>query len=149
MNYMKKIKVILSVFIITILIFFFLCPIINDYTSKQVTEDLLQVPLPEKTDVIEEFSRSGKLEGNGNGMQFFGAILIQSDLSLDELNEYYTDYRKTQWDYIVEEQNTQSIDVIEHGYDSFNAEVASQGYYIVYSWGKGLPPFEYFDLRGN
>ena len=57
--------------------------------------------------------------------------------------------RIKEWDYIVEEQNTQSIDVIEHGYDSFNAEVASQGYYIVYSWGKGLPPFEYFDLRGN
>lgn len=97
---MRKIKVILSVFIITILIFFFLS-IINDYTSKQVTKDLLQVPLPEKTDVIEEFSRSGKLEGNGNGMQFFGAILIQSDLSLEELNEYYTDYRKTQWDYMI------------------------------------------------
>ena len=48
-------------------------------------KELCETPLPEKTELIESISRAGKLTGNGNGMQYFGAILIRSDLSLEEL----------------------------------------------------------------
>ena len=146
---MKIFKIIIAVFIIIILGFFILCPVINNCTAKDVIKDILLIPLPKKTNVIEEFSQAGKLEGNGNGMQYFGAILIQSDLSLEEINEYYSNYRKTQWDYIIEEQETQNIDAIEHGSCSFKTDVSNKGYYIVYSWGNGISPFKYFDLRGN
>lgn len=38
--------------------------------------------------MIESLSQAGKLTGNGNGMQYFGAILIRSELSLEELETY-------------------------------------------------------------
>ena len=56
----------------------------------------------------------GNLTGNGNGMQYFGAILIRSDLSLEELDAYYSDHRSNEWEYLVEIQEGQSIDVIDH-----------------------------------
>ena len=60
-------------------------PLINNHTAYKVEKELCETPLPEKTELIESISRAGKLTGNGNGMQYFGAILIRSDLSLEEL----------------------------------------------------------------
>ena len=47
-------------------------------------------------------------------MQYFGAILIKSELSLKELDDYYSDHRSNEWEYLVEIQGGQSIDVIDH-----------------------------------
>ena len=55
---------------------------INNNIAYKVEKELCETPLPEKTELIESISRAGKLTGNGNGMQYFGAILIQSELSL-------------------------------------------------------------------
>lgn len=126
------------------------CPIVNDISAKQVMRDIDAIPLPDNTQVAARFSRAGKLVGNGNGMQFFGTVLLESELSLEELDQYYSAYRKTDWDYIVKEQKTQSIDVIEHGLASFETEMSDEkNYYIIYSWGEGISPFQDFDLRGN
>ena len=36
--------------------------------------------------LIESLSEAGRLTGNGNGLQYFGAVLIRSELSLEELD---------------------------------------------------------------
>lgn len=77
-------------------------PLINNHTAYKVEKELCETPLPEKTELIESISRAGKLTGNGNGMQYFGAILIQSELSLKELDDYYSDHRSNEWEYLVE-----------------------------------------------
>lgn len=77
-------------------------PLINNHTAYKVEKKLCETPLPEKTELIESISRAGKLTGNGNGMQYFGAILIQSELSLKELDDYYSDHRSNEWEYLVE-----------------------------------------------
>lgn len=146
---MKKVRIVFWAFTIMIIAFLIASPVINDFSAKEVTKNILLLPLPENTEVMEKFSRAGKLTGNGNGMQYLGAVLIHSDLPLDELNEYYSIYRKRQWDYIIEEQETQNIDIIEHGSFSFQTDISGKGFYILYSWGDGKSPFKYFDLRGN
>ena len=60
-------------------------PLINNHTAYKVEKALCEIPLPEETELIESLSLAGKLTGNGNGMQYFGAILIRSELSLEEL----------------------------------------------------------------
>ena len=74
-------------------------PLINNYTAYKVERVLCDISLPEEAELIESLSQAGKLTGNGNGMQYFGAILIRSELSLEELDAYYSDYRrnKGQW----------------------------------------------------
>ena len=98
-------------------------PLINNHTAYKVEKALCEIPLPEETELIESLSQAGKLTGNGNGMQYFGAILIRSELSLEELDAYYSDYRRNEWEYLVEIQKGQSIEVIDHETLQFSEEI--------------------------
>ena len=122
---------------------------INNNIAYKVEKELCETPLPEKTELIESISRAGKLTGNGNGMQYFGAILIQSELSLKELDDYYSDYRSNEWECLVETQEGQSIEVIDHETLQFSEEIKDSGYYILYSWGSGNSLLEELDIRGH
>ena len=122
---------------------------INNNIAYKVEKELCETPLPEKTELIESISRAGKLTGNGNGMQYFGAILIQSELSLEELDAYYSGYRSNEWECLVETQEGQSIEVIDHETLQFSEEIKDSGYYILYSWGSGNSLLEELDIRGH
>ena len=122
-------------------------PLINNHTAYKVEKALCEIPLPEETELIESLSQAGKL--TGNGMQYFGAILIRSELSLEELDAYYSDYRRNEWEYLVEIQKGQSIEVIDHGGLQFSKEIKGSGYYIVYSWGSGDSLLQELDMRGH
>lgn len=145
----KFLAAVTSAGVIGILLFIFLVPLINNCYARQTEEELLRVPLPEKTELVDSLSKSGKLTGNGNGIQYFGAVLLKSELSLKELREYYSSYRKNEWSYIVEEQEGQSVEVIEHGTITFPEPVSENGYYIVYSWGDGPDFLKECDFRGH
>ena len=122
---------------------------INNNIAYKVEKELCETPLPEKTELIESISRAGKLTGNGNGMQYFGAILIRSDLSLEELYAYYSGYTSNEWECLVETQEGQSIEVIDHETLQFSEEIKDSGYYILYSWGSGNSLLEELDIRGH
>ena len=122
---------------------------INNNIAYKVEKELCETPLPEKTELIESISRAGKLTGNGNGMQYFGAILIRSDLSLEELDAYYSRYRSNEWECLVETQEGQSIEVIDHETLQFSEKIDDGGYYIVYSWGSGNSLLKELDIRGH
>ena len=122
---------------------------INNNIAYKVEKELCETPLPEKTELIESISRAGKLTGNGNGMQYFGAILIRSDLSLEELDAYYSGYRSNEWECLVETQEGQSIEGIDHGTLQFAEEIKDRGYYIVYSWGSGNSLLDELDICGH
>ena len=124
-------------------------PLINNHTAYKVEKALCEIPLPEETELIESLSQAGKLTGNGNGMQYFGAILIRSELSLEELETYYSDYRSNEWECLVETQEGQSIEVIDHETLQFSEKIDDSGYYIVYSWGSGNSLLKELDIRGH
>ena len=124
-------------------------PLINNHTAYKVEKALCEIPLPEETELIESLSQAGKLTGNGNGMQYFGAILIRSDLSLEELDAYYSGYRSNEWEYLVDIQEGQEIEVVDHSTLQFAEQIESKGYYIVYSWGDGNSLLKEIDIRGH
>ncbi len=147
---MKKITMAITAILCGTVIFFIAAiPVGNDNAAKRTAEDILSVPLPEKTNYIESKYLAGKLVGNGNGMQYFGAILIKSKLPLDELQGYYSSYADNEWTYVVEPQQHSKIDVIEHGDLEFEAKIDGAGFYIVYSWGNNNSIFSDFDIRGH
>ncbi len=119
---------------------------INNHNSKKIEEELCSTPLPPNTVLVDSVSKSAKLVGNGNGIQYFGAISIKSELSMEELDEYYKQYRYDDWCYLIEHQEGTDIDVIEHGDLDFSSD---DGNYIVYTWGEGNEFFELWDLRGH
>ncbi len=146
---MKKLKVVGIVAAVVLIGGSLSIPLINNHTAYKVEMALCEIPLPEKTELIESLSRAGKLTGNGNGMQYFGAILIRSELSLDELDAYYSDYRSNEWEYLVEIQEGQSVKAVDHGEVQFSEEVKGDEYYIVYSWGSSNSLLDELDLRGH
>ncbi|MBQ3691855.1 MAG: hypothetical protein II931_00810 [Clostridia bacterium] len=130
-----------------------LVPLHNSYIANELEVDLLETPLPENTEFIESLTATGKLVGSDSDMNFFGGMLIKSELTEDELNEYYSPMREDHNDYLIESQDTAEISVIENGDYSFEhlENVADfDNYYLVYSWGSDesvLQSFNKFDFR--
>ena len=137
------------VIIALIVVLYMIIAATNDFSAARVEKDILSLPLPENTTVVESLNECGKLVGEGNGMQFFGAALLRSDLSLEELEAYYAPFRPDEWHYIVEPQEGKEIEAVEHPVIRFKTNVDSDGYYILYSWGDSHNPLRYLDLRGN
>ena len=147
---MKKILITISfIFILIFAAVFFAAPVVNDHASKKTADGLARLPLPAHTELVETVHRSGKLSGNGNGMQYFGAILIKSGLSLEELREYYSDFAEHEWECVVEKQTDGNIRAVEHGKLIFMTDIEGDDYYIVYSWGSNHTIFHELDLSGH
>ncbi len=143
---MKIIITIISLLAAAILAFAIAVPLMNDNIAKNTAKELAEIPLPENTRYIESVSRAGKLVGNGNGMQFFGAVLIESGLSLEELDAHYSAYTDNKCE--VKKQNGSDIEVIEHGSLAFKSDIGEDSY-IVYLWGSSNNVFSDWDLRGH
>lgn len=126
-----------------------LIPFINDYYAYRTKAELCEIPLPDRTEIVDSVYKAGKLTGNGNGMQYFGAILIKSELSLNELEDYYSDYREQEWTCVVEHQEGKTVKGIENGEVLFSEEADGDDFYIVYSWGDGPDLLEATDIRGH
>lgn len=125
-------------------------PIVNDNIAKKTANELVDLPLPNNTEYVESIHKAGKLVGNGNGMQYFGAILIKSDLSLDELKEYYLQFADSEWKCIVENQINKNVEIMdEHTTLTFKTDIKGNNYYIVYSWGDNDTIFHELDIRGH
>lgn len=144
---MKKILIPLVIVIVLLVGFIVSIPLVNDRTAKEVEKQLVEVALPDNTEMIESLSKAGKLVGNGNGMQYFGAILIRSEQSLDELSAWYL--RKLP-NAVVKEQKLQAIECVEHGELSFKTQITeTDDYFIVYLFDSGICPFSDLDIRGH
>ena len=145
----KRIYIAAVVLLVVVGWLLILVPLVNNYSARQTRTSVEEILLPESTEYIDSVYAAGKLNGNGNGMQYFGAILLKSDLTIEELDHYYSLYRENDWEYLVQKQEGQKVAVIEHEDIYFKADIsAEENYYIVYSWGEGISPFSALDIRG-
>lgn len=147
---MKKVFVIIVVTVALICFSVLIAaPIVNDHIAKKTAKELADLPLPADTEVIESVYKAGKLVGNGNGMQYFGAILIKSEFSLEKLQEYYSEFAESEWQCIVENQIDTEIRIVEPTRLTFRSDIEGDHYYIVYSWGDNHTIFHELDIRGH
>jgi len=108
----------------------------NEAIAKNTVNELIAIPLPENTSLVGSKAITGKLVGDSDGMQYFGAILIKSDLSLKELTDYYMKFDGIDSPEQIREQKSNVIEVLEHGSHSFGTRSATlDNHYIVYKWG--------------
>lgn len=144
----RWIRVIMVFIAVLLLSFAVVIPIINNAIALGVEKDLKKCPLPEQTELVETTSIAGKVVGNGNGMQYFGALLIRSDLPTEELQAYYADL-----DCTVEPQLGADIAIVGNGkHLSFRHDTYDDAYYIVYHWGSApewIRDLLDTDLRGH
>lgn len=126
----------------------------NNSIADKIEKNLTSYELPADTELIDSISVAGKLTGNGNGMQYMGAILVDSDLSKDELEAYYL----SEFEFIeVKEQETSDLDFIQNV--SFDAVIntGDNTYYSIICWdddrkemfGNLISELLDFDIRGH
>lgn len=122
-------------------------PVGNNVVALGVENELKGQALPPQTELIESTSLAGKLTGNGNGMQYFGAILVRSDLTEEELSEYYPECT-------VEAQtaSTATVEAMNNVDLAFYHDVTGEDYYVVYTWGSAPAALRFIlnlDIRGH
>ena len=142
---MKKTAIIIAAVLLLVLIVLpFVIVIVNDNTAAGVERELVSLPLPEKTVFVESLSKAGKLVGNGNGMQYYGAMLITSQMPLEGLQSYYKQYN---CDVFI--QKTSNIDNLR-GNVGFKTDTVPDNAYRVELWGESPSWFfAEFDIRGH
>ncbi|MCL1831678.1 MAG: hypothetical protein FWG45_02055 [Oscillospiraceae bacterium] len=121
---------------------------VNDTVARGIRNDLRNLRLPENTEMVSSYSVAGKVVGNGNGMQYFGAILIESELTLEELSDYYSEVNLR---YRVQKQDEKAIKVLDHGSHAFKVKESTLvNHYIVYTLDDAKNTFlREFDIRGH
>ena len=62
----------------------------NNRIAGELESRLKGFPLPPGATLLDSLSIAGKTQGNGNGMQYYGAILIDSGLSEGVLRTHYS-----------------------------------------------------------
>lgn len=137
-----RIRRVIRIVMVTIAVFLLLLalvvPVANNAVALGVERELKALPLPPDTEMVASISKAAKLTGNGNGMQYFGAVLLKSELSSQELNAHYAAYAEDAYDYLVEPQSGTEIcprGESLHGGVHFSVSADSAGYYVLYSWG--------------
>ena len=146
----RKIKLIwgigIAVFVLLMIALFFM----HDIELWGYETGLKHHELPAKTERIELQSTCGKLNGNGNGLQFLSTMLIRSDLSLAELEAFYAD---TDYQVIPVTGADFESKYLSNGYrityDALADAEEFDGYYAVFFFRSGDTIFHQLNLRGH
>jgi len=146
---MKKALIALGLIIFSLVIIFS----INSILLFSLLVDFeVKVDRYESVTIIEKHSEYGKLIGNGNGIQFFGVLLVQTtDVSeLDKIkSELSGDFEAVEYC----KQTTQKLQVkhYEHGPAiNFSTDVSAEGeeYYCIYFFNSHHPLSNPLDIKG-
>ena len=126
---------VLMVFVaVLLLVVALVIPVTNNFIAAGVKNELEALPLPANTRVEDGVSAAGNLLGHGRGVQYFGGVLLHSDLSLDQLQKHYAAYGC-----IVQKQEGTPVCPAGRtlkGADLSFPAVKGDGWYLVYKWGR-------------
>lgn len=157
---LKAIIYIISFLFVFLISLFIFAPLINNYKLSIFAHQLDTFALPQSTMQIEKKTICGKLNGNGNGMDFLVCTLVKSDLSLDALKQHY--YGITFKTVGNDEEHKAEIEVLhvngsevkttylQHGrinFDTLKNNLDYSNYYIVLLYDGGYSAD--FDIRGH
>jgi len=125
-------------------------PLINNLHAHSAERYLLSLPVPAGAEIIESLSAAQKLTGNGNGMQYFAAILLRSPAEPEEIEAHYAAFRRSPWECLTEQQHGTAVACTDRGNLSFRfTPQEGERYYIIYTWADSLPLLAEIDLRGH
>ncbi|MBR5523992.1 MAG: hypothetical protein IKU51_01830 [Clostridia bacterium] len=134
-RFIRGVMIVVAVFLLLIAL---AVPVANNGVALGVERQLKSLPLPADTEIVESTSVAGKLVGNGNGMQYFGALLLYSECSLEELQAFYAAHQTEDGTYRVEPQvgfDIRPQGEFLMGNVTFNTDADTDGYYVLYAWG--------------
>ena len=118
---------------------FILRGLVSDFKSELRAADGIEI--------IETVSDYGKLGGNGNGINFFGAVLVKAEdpAVLDALVSQNKDFELL--DYYKQEKREIDLKYAQRAHLSF--ENLSPDYYVVWFYESSHPHANLLDIKGH
>ena len=151
-KYRRVIRGIMIVLAVVLLVMGLAVPIMNNAIAMGDARTLKALSSTETDTVLETTSQAGRFNGTAGHVQYFAAMLIRSDRSLEELRTYYAANNKDLGIvYRVAEQKGQEITVMDGVSLAFRENVGESGYYIVYTLRTGGNAAQWWldmDVRG-
>ncbi len=157
MRIVKKIFIVLVIIIVAITILpWIVFPISNNIKLYKFSKQLYNCKLPNNTELIDKDSVYGKLNGNGNGLDFATVIVLKSELDNQNIENYY---KSRDFHTIEEKDNPPTIEVgvisdgkidsklLEHKSFILGEDSKKDDYYYVIIYDGGYA--SYFDINGN
>jgi hypothetical protein len=85
-----------AVIVLYAISFVWIFPRLHDQTLSKFSSELTNIPVPQKTQLIDTISEVGQQSGNSDHCDYLGALLLKTDLSKSDAEKYYRDsYRGT------------------------------------------------------
>jgi len=157
MRIVKKLFMILVIIILAIIILPWIAfPISNNIKLYKFSKQLYNCKLPNNTELIDKASVYGKLNGNGNGLDFATVIVLKSELDTENIENYY---KSRDFHTIKEKDNPPTMEVgvissgkidsklLEHKSFILDENSKKDDYYYVIIYDGGYE--SYFDINGN
>ncbi len=128
---MKKVRFIILTIVLLMVAFFVTVHIANNHIAETLKQKLLDCSLPAETQLLESESFARKMSGNGNGMQWYGIILVKSSQDETALYEWFNSMMNDDADesLMVFEQN--SPEIFDAGNKTFKMYTGEEGCYQI------------------
>jgi hypothetical protein len=131
-------------------------PLYNDSVLNSFSQQLYNCSLPEETVLVEKHKICGKLNGNGDGMDFLACILIKSEKTINELEKHFeslefkgakTSSKMAEIQILTVMEPELKTEYLENGEITFSLINSSdQKYYAIVIYDGGY--WNFFDGRG-
>lgn len=113
-------------------------PVVNNAAAMRLAREMEALPLPDGASLVDTTSLSGRLTNKTGSVQYFAAMLIKSECSIEELRAHYAQYGTSLTaTYRVEPQSGTEITVLDGVKLSFRKGVERARGYIVYTLRTG------------
>ncbi len=147
---MKKAAIVTAVIIALIALLIAIPPITNSIILSSLAGDFADEVATSGAQIIEAEKIYGKLNGNGNGISFFGALLVKKDSVADIdalISELDEDFEIVEY---YEPTNAQVTSKhLEHGNLEFDTDIASGEYLVLCFHESSHPMANEFDIKGH
>ena len=147
---MKVLKIFIAIIILALIGAVIAGVVVDNITSSDIEGKIKAIPVPENTTVDSSVSRTGKLSDPNGPLEFYGAVLLQSNADYGSLKSYYANNSPEGLTVqVVSLENAKK----ELG-ENFPADLrfshhdsAPDHYYIAYAFTTGTSPFPMLDYR--
>ena len=74
---------------------YFIVPVLNNIKADRLAKEMRNAPVPEQTEVVEVIAGCGNTGGTGNHTEIWIGMLVKSELSQEELTDFYKQWQET------------------------------------------------------
>ncbi len=147
---MKKTIIIASAVLALIALLIALPSVTNSIILSSLADDFADEISKSGAEVAESEKIYGKLNGNGNGINFFGAVLVKKDsvadieALMDELGE---DFEAVE--YYEPSGAAVASKHLEHGNLEFDTDISGGEYLVICFYESSHPMANKFDIKGH